>query len=602
MSIENFTDYSLPRDAYATFDATTLKSLIIDKLNQSEVFRDQNYEGSNINAFIDVVAYMYHVLLFYLNTTASESSFTTAQLYENMNKIVSNIGYKPTGKQTSLVNISLSGTAGLTPNQYTLKRFSYITHEGKNYTTIQDISFEKTNTSIEEVSVNYDVLHQGTITPYAPYIATGEDFETVKVVNRDNTLSTSKTFIADNTFTVFVKDVDTEEWEEWDETASLFLEEPGSLKYEKRYNENSNFEIKFGNDINGRKLKEGDIVQIYYILSDGEAGLISSNVITSSNFSIYQTPVFDEIASDVYDSDVVFITALNSSNVVVSNINDSIEVAQEETVDSIRKYAPKIFAMQNRLVTTGDYEAFVYKNYNGFVKSIKAIPNDEYTSTVLKYYYDIGLNKPTDDNRVLFNQVRYSNSTTFNNVNLFVVPKNAVINETIPNYLNQTQKQLILNECSSIKDITHNITFGDPIYKAFSLGLVGIGETPTLNLVDTTKLVLFKNRNNTINSTTLKQSVQTLFRNAFDRLELGSVVNLNSIGSQILNLNGVEGLATRRIDTGQQVPLISCLVWNPLYPHEDIKITSQNYKLGNFQYAYFYLISQLSNNIIIENL
>jgi hypothetical protein len=31
---------------------------------------------------------MYHVLLFYLNTTASESTFTTAELYENIKRIV----------------------------------------------------------------------------------------------------------------------------------------------------------------------------------------------------------------------------------------------------------------------------------------------------------------------------------------------------------------------------------------------------------------------------------------------------------------------------------------------------------------------------------
>ena len=88
MSVKNFTEYNLPQEAYATFDATTLKTLIINRLNESEVFRDQNFEGSNINSFIDIVAYMYHVLLFYLNTTASESTFTTAELYENIKRIV----------------------------------------------------------------------------------------------------------------------------------------------------------------------------------------------------------------------------------------------------------------------------------------------------------------------------------------------------------------------------------------------------------------------------------------------------------------------------------------------------------------------------------
>ena len=58
MSIKNFTEFNLPSNAYTTFEADTLKSLIISRLNENEVFRDQNFEGSNINAFVDIVAYI----------------------------------------------------------------------------------------------------------------------------------------------------------------------------------------------------------------------------------------------------------------------------------------------------------------------------------------------------------------------------------------------------------------------------------------------------------------------------------------------------------------------------------------------------------------
>ncbi len=71
MSLEDFTDYKLPKNAYLSFDADSLKSLIIERLNENETFTDQNFEGSNFSAFIDVVAYMYHVLLFQLNTATN---------------------------------------------------------------------------------------------------------------------------------------------------------------------------------------------------------------------------------------------------------------------------------------------------------------------------------------------------------------------------------------------------------------------------------------------------------------------------------------------------------------------------------------------------
>ena len=602
MSIKNFTEYNLPQTAYATFDATSLKSLIIQRLNESEVFRDQNFEGSNINAFIDIVAYMYHTLLFYLNTTSSESTFTTAELYENMNKLVSNLGYKPAGKQTALVNVSLTGTANLPTGPYTVRRFSYIDVNGISYTTLKDISFEKTINGSQILSPSNSILHQGSIKEYPAYTASGEEFEVIKLVNGAAiTNSITEPFISDNAFVIFVKSVDTGVWQQWSESSSLYLESPGSLKYEKRYNENGNYEFKFGNDVIGRKLKAGDIVQLYYVLSDNAAAAITANTINGSNFIILTTPTLEDISTSIYTPGTVFVTAANTGYILANNINDATPVAYEETVDEIRNNAPRLFSLQNRLVTSTDYEYFISKNFNSVVKSVKAISNDEYTSSALKYFYSIGLNRPNDDGRVLFNQVRYANSTTFNNVNLYIVPTNTIVAEQIPNYLNPSQKQLILNECNVIKDITHNIAFADPVYKAFSIGLELLGEKPTTDIIANTRLVIYKNRNNTVNPTTLKQNIQAIFKTAFSELTLGSVVNLSNISNSILNTYGVDSIATRRIDTGFEVQGISCLVWNPIYADYDIVTTSQNYKLANFQYAYFYEVSKLTNNILVVN-
>ena len=77
---EQFTDYNLPEKAYTTFDAQSLKALIVDRLKTQGVFTDQIYEGSNMSSFIDIIAYSYHVLLFYLNRTSSESVFTESTI------------------------------------------------------------------------------------------------------------------------------------------------------------------------------------------------------------------------------------------------------------------------------------------------------------------------------------------------------------------------------------------------------------------------------------------------------------------------------------------------------------------------------------------
>ena len=222
MSIKNFTEYNLPKDAYVSFEADTLKSLIIARLNENEVFRDQNFEGSNINAFIDIVAYMYHVLLFYLNTTASESNFNTVTLYENINKLVSLLNYKPVGNQTSLTTVTLSATADIAPSAYTLKRFSFINANGLKYSTTKDISFEKTTTTAQTLALDNNLLMQGAVFESPTYISTGENFEVFTLVNTVSEVTIG--FVADNSFSVFVKSSFDDKWYEWSETSSLFLD------------------------------------------------------------------------------------------------------------------------------------------------------------------------------------------------------------------------------------------------------------------------------------------------------------------------------------------------------------------------------------------
>ena len=98
--------FPLSYNSYAAFDALSLKQLMKQRLLQNGVFNDQIFEGSNFNNLLDVVAYSYNVLLYYLNQTSNESLFSNSQLYENMNKIVKLINYKPLGVQSSILNFN----------------------------------------------------------------------------------------------------------------------------------------------------------------------------------------------------------------------------------------------------------------------------------------------------------------------------------------------------------------------------------------------------------------------------------------------------------------------------------------------------------------
>ncbi len=220
----------------------------------------------------------------------------------------------------------------------------------------------------------------------------------------------------------------------------------------------------------------------------------------------------------------------------------------------------------------------------------------------MRYYYSVGLNQPNEDCRVLFNQVNFSNSTSFNNVYVVSVPKiSTIINEQIPNYLNASQKQLIINECNLKKDLTQNVVTIDPVYKAINLGLQIQGEVECVDLKDVTVLVIKKDPNIRISTNVIKNNVANIFKTYFDNIQLGQVVNTSSIVNEILNIDGVSSIVTRRTDTQFEVPILSLIAWNPSYPVDDISFTSQNIQLKKFEYAYFYDISKLTTKIIVED-
>lgn len=611
MSNNNFTDYTLPQNAYASFDAVSMRQLIIDRLNTNSVFKDQNFEGSNLSSLIDIIAYMYHVLLFYLNQTAAESFFSQATLYENMNKLVSLLNYKPVGDQTSVVNFDTYTKASLPVGQYTIPRFSYIVSGGKNFSLIDDLTFEKVTSQDDElVTTSTSVLYQGKVIENPAYVATGEDFETIFISNVNNVQGSSiptQRFISDNTFRVFVREADSNTWYEYSEVSSLYLASNVGRYFEKRLNENNQYEFKFGNDVNGRKLQLNDVVTIYYIESDGPSGEITANSL-SGVITFFQSSIFNNIKASIY-SGTNLIEQTYLAFVQLKNPYDSIQTKSRESVDEIRANVPRLFSSQNRAVTKDDYTQYILKNFSDITTSAKTINNNEYVSNFLAYYYNLGLTQPNNDPSLMLNQVNFMTSTNFNNIYTFIVPKYGVIrNEQYPTTLSVSQKQLVANELDKIKSATHQIVPMDPVYKAFSFGLLFEGELPYYQVKDDTVLVLKRNTLSNINKEKIKSLATSITQDFFNsstnpNVTLGGTVDLSVLSNSLLSIGGVTGLYTRRITNGaiREVPFINMVVWNPNYSTADVEFISQNVVLEDFQFPFLYEQSLISTKIIVED-
>lgn len=607
MTDTNLVEYDLPRNAYASFDATSLKQLIIQRLSTSDIFTDQVFEGSNLNSLIDIVAFMYHVLLFQLNQNAAEGVFTQATIYENMNKLVSLLNYKPTGLQTAFVDFTATASADLPVGSYLIKRFSSVNADGYNYTLVADSVFEKPNASIsEEISLTDTVLYQGSITEYPPYTATGENFENITIAFENLVDPTTGNFIGDNTFSVFVKESANDTWYIYTETPSLYLNLPGDRVFEKRFNENGRYEIKFGDGVTGKKLTQGDVVGIYFIVSDGEKGEISANELANKTLLSFNSSQFTEIAGDIYTQDVNLLQDTQYSLVSLDNDYASTRVADGETVEQIRVNAPKIFSAQNRAVTLSDYKAITSKNFGYILASVEPTNNDYYVNNYIKYFYDIGLGKPNDDTGVLINQLNFMTSTNFNNIYMFMVPKFGTIrDETTPVALSVAQKQLIVNELNKVKSATHEVVPIDPVYKAFSFGLPLNNETVSIDIRNETFLVINRSELSKQSRQKIKNDVVTAIQNYFSvsNSQLGQIVDLTELSNNILSIEGVSSISTRRVSSNGtiELPSISLVFWNPYYPQADVNVSAQNIPLELFEFPFFYEQSQIVNKILIED-
>ena len=586
--------YTIPKDGYVAFDALSLRQLIINRLNEQQIFTDQNFIGSNLASIIDIVSYSFHTLIYYLNKTSTESMFTEAQLYENVNRIVKLLDYNPAGYQTSTLSFNASA-ANLTPNIYAIPRYTSVNINGIPFSFNEDVSFVKTVTntveSLTEMS-RLKLLYQGQYQEYPLYTATGEGRELL-------ILNLSDTLVDHYNIDVYVRSIDTETWVKYKHTPSLYLENGVAEKYELRLNGNKRYEVRFGDDINGKKLQAGDKVSVFYLASNGENGVVGQGF-TTSEVRGYNTPRYNEIIKDVNKESLTYLTTTELTKLIFKNTASSTLPKNIETVEEIRELAPAVYRSQYRLVTAEDYETFVKTNFANLILDTKVVNNWQYTSEYLKYFYDLGVTTPSLTRRALLNQVLYADSCNFNNAYIITVPKTAT-NDAL-NYLVPSQKELISTSILNTKMTTTETTFIDPVYKAFSFGIGDTDDAVEAADNESCSLILHKNPLSRASSESMINSAVAIIENYFNTYnnKLGQLIDIRVVTQLLYDINGVESVHTVREDTGKSVEGLSLVTWNPEYPEGDITVTQNAVTLRFFEFPYFYNITNLKSLIKIQ--
>jgi hypothetical protein len=587
---DNNTDYKLPQNSYVAFDALTLKDFIVKRLEDDDNFTDQIYEGSNLASIIEIIAYSYHVLLFYLNTTASETTFSQASLYENMNKVVNLVGFKPKGNLTSTCSVIATADPDLPTGSYTLRKYSYFLVDDIQYTVNRDYSFSRIREGVEEplqALTDNMILYQGVVEEYPVYTAGGYEFETFPIVVDNIVDEVDPKFISEGSISVYVKEANSGKYYEYSETASLFLTDSNERVYDLRLNENGNYEVKFGNGAFGRKLDSADEVYVYYIKSDNVKGVISKNAISNNNLFTWTTSKFEDIYSDVNinrSSDIL--TSSIATFIKFTNPSNSTAIGQFEDVDSIRENTPQFVDMNLRLVTSRDYSHFIKRNMNSLAESIYVATNDQYINNYLDYFYKISVD-PNKVNRIVYNQVNFASSCDFNNINIFCVPLlSEDVDDADPVFLPTSLKNLIVDLVRDYKVISHEIVPRDPIYNTFRIGVTN--KQLNKSVTDNCNLVIVRENNNKVSKDSLAKDAADIIRNFFSAKnnELGGLLDVSRLVSDVISLPGVKSIRVENTEEGISFDGLSFIGWNPIYPEDDVIQINQNTKLPFYKFPY----------------
>lgn len=599
---DKFTEYSLPDKAYTSFDATSLRDFIINRLNEQGTFTDQIYRGSNMSSFIDVIAYSFHTLLYYLNRTSTESMFTETTIYENINRIVKMLNYNPIGYQTSNLSFDAFASEDLVPGTYTIPRYTFVNSNDTYFSTDSDISFTKNTSSDESIPVigQKHLLYQGKWVEVPSQQSTGQDFETIFVTTTEEGTKVDHFHVH-----VYVKDYESGKFYQYTETSSLYLHGPTERVFEKRFNENEIYEIKFGDNVTGSRLNAGDEVWVYYLESLGEGGQVGANFLDDTKLTLYGTNTFNTLKNDIKPENVKYITFDNIETISLTNSQPSTMPQQRESVDEIKRKAPLHLSSQDRLVTLPEFKTYIEKNYGNMLTSSDVVDNVTFMDGHMKYLSeDIGIQHPNLESRVMYNHLNVSTSTHFNNIYIYGVPKMTTNTSStvMANFLSPASKELILNDINKKKMVSHEVILMDPIYVAVNLGVTTSTETLTPGVTDNTRLIVKKSTGSLRDDDAIIQEVTDTIAAYFMNVDmsLGQLIDINTLGSSILEIPGVDSIETSRIDIDLTVPGLSLSIWNPVYEN-DITVTNQNTKLPYFKFAYLHDAFNLFKKVVIDS-
>jgi len=338
----------MPLQNFTGLDFDQIKTTLRDYLKSNSNFTDYDFEGSNLSTILDVLAYNTYITSYNANMMSNEVFLDSATLRENVVALARNIGYLPRSKKAAVSTINFfvdTSNVSPTPSSLTLKK-GPVASTGNQFggqSFVFSLSEDKTVPIIDSVA-SFDELdvYEGSLVNQS-FTKSDRNLEQRFILNNAGIdISTLKVTVKENSASSVSVNYTRQE--------DLFSENDGTTVtgsspiYFIQEIEDEQYELIFGDGIFGKKLSDGNVIEVSYIVTNGD----SANGIANLTFSGRLTYVRNSVEYVV-----------TSGISLISTFGSSSGGEQIESVESIKKFAPFQYSTQNRALTSNDYEILI---------------------------------------------------------------------------------------------------------------------------------------------------------------------------------------------------------------------------------------------------
>ena len=350
----------MPLVNFSNLDFDQIKTTLKEYLKANSNFTDYDFEGSNLSSIIDVLAYNTYITSYNANMITNEVFIDSATLRENVVSLARNIGYVPRSRKAATASVTFfvdCSSVIPTPSTLTLKKGPVASTEGSFggqsfiFSILEDITVPVNDgiAYFDDVIISEGTLLTSNFTysgrnPNQKFILpnSGIDTALIAVSVKGNQQSTTST--------------------KYTTQDSLLDIKSDSKVYYLQEIENERYEIFFGDGIFGKKLEENNYITVNYITCNGD----SANGINQFQFSGKLSYIRNSQEYTVTSGISLLTTGVTAQGGEII-----------ESVDSVKKFAPRIYASQNRALTANDYETLIPSKIYPETESISVFGGEE---------------------------------------------------------------------------------------------------------------------------------------------------------------------------------------------------------------------------------